>query len=207
MQYYDISPLISEEMAVFPGDKEFSRKVVMDTKSGDHLTLSEITTTVHIGAHADATNHFHVEGEGIEKRPLETYMGACQVMHVEVEPGARIYPKDLKGKVEAERVLLYTNSYPDPNQWTEKFNSLSPELVEFLAEKKVKLVGIDTPSVDPHDSKGLESHQALWRHNVAVLEGITLVDVPEGLYTLMALPLNIKDADASPVRAVLIQSF
>ena len=80
--YIDITPVISADMAVFPGDQPFERKVVMDCNNGDHLTLSSIHSTVHIGAHADASNHYHKEGEGIEKRSLDHYMGGCQIIDV-----------------------------------------------------------------------------------------------------------------------------
>ncbi|SVD36830.1 uncharacterized protein METZ01_LOCUS389684, partial [marine metagenome] len=63
---------------------------------------------------------------------------------------------------------------------------------------------IDTPSVDLFSDKDLESHNAIARHDMAVLEGVVLADVPSGTYTLIALPLNLEGADASPVRAVLV---
>jgi arylformamidase len=102
-------------------------------------------------------------------------------------------------------VLISTGSFPDPDSWNNDFNSLSPELIDDLATKGVKLLGIDTPSVDPADSKGLESHQAIFRHDLCVLEGLILNRVPAGRYTLVALPLRLKDADASPVRAILME--
>jgi arylformamidase len=102
-------------------------------------------------------------------------------------------------------VLFKTGSFPDPNQWNGDFNALSPELIEHLADQGVVTVGIDTPSVDPADSKALESHQALFRRDVAVLEGLILNRVTPGVYTLVALPLALKDADASPVRAILLE--
>ncbi|NBW81674.1 hypothetical protein EBR21_07955, partial [bacterium] len=102
------------------------------------------------------------------------------------------------------RVLFRTNSFPDPEQWQDDFCSLSPELISDLAARGVMTVGIDTPSVDPHDSKDLESHQALLRHDVAVLEGLDLSKVPDGEYTLVALPLPLVGFEASPVRAVLL---
>lgn len=205
MKIWDISPLISEKTAVFPGDVPFSRNIAMDTKQGQHLTLSSINTTLHIGAHADAGNHYHREGSGIEARELERYLGPCQVVEVKLPRGERIRPEHIRGKkITAARVLFKTGSFPDPNRWNDDFNSLSPELIDELAERGVRLVGIDTPSVDPVDSKALESHQALHRNDLAVLEGIALDQVSEGTYTLVALPLRIKDADASPVRAVLV---
>ena len=65
------------------------------------------------------------------------------------------------------------------------------------------LVGIDSQSVDPADSKTLDSHHALLRLNLRVLENLVLDNVPEGDFELIALPLKLTTADASPVRAVL----
>jgi len=72
-----------------------------------------------------------------------------------------------------------------------------------LATKNVVLVGIDTPSVDPSRSQTLPAHQQLHRLNLRVLENLILDDVPEGDYELIALPLKLMTADASPVRAIL----
>lgn len=205
MKIWDISPAISAQTAVFPGDAPFSRQTSLSFAQGNHLTLSAISTTLHIGAHADASNHYHANGQGIDQRPLESYLGDCQVIEVNLPRGARILPKDFSEKIQATRILFRTNSFPNPDRWNGDFNSLSPELVDFLADHKVVLVGIDTPSVDPADSKDLESHQAIFRRNLAVLEGIILNQVTPGTYTLIALPLRLKDADASPVRAILLE--
>ena len=69
----DISPLISEEMAVFPGDIRFKRNVSLSFDKGDHLELSSVTSTLHIGSHADAPIHYHKDGEGIDSRDLDIY--------------------------------------------------------------------------------------------------------------------------------------
>ena len=198
----DISPPISEKLAVFPGDTPFQRTMALDMVKGDHLTLSDMRSTLHLGAHADATNHYHAKGEGIEKRKLETYLGLCQVIEVHLPMGARILDiGDIQ--ITAPRVLFKTGSFPDPNTWNGDFNSLSAPLIDFLARAGVVLVGIDTPSVDPAESKTLDSHQALFRTGMAVLEGLDLRAVDPGNYNLIALPLAIVGADASPVRAVL----
>ena len=86
------------------------------------------------------------------------------------------------------------------------FCSLSEELVTWLADKHVLLVGIDTPSIDPFESKALEAHHKVAQYNMGILEGIVLDGVEDGLYQLSAHPLKIKDGDASPVRAVLVRA-
>jgi arylformamidase len=203
---YDITPLISKELGVFPGDISFQRKISMDFKSGEHLLLSAIETTLHLGAHADSTSHYHKDGLGVEHRPLTSYFGKVQVIKVDRKPNERIQLKAIESeKIKAPRVLFCTNSFPDPNQWNSDFMSLSPEVIEWLHGQGVVLVGLDTPSVDPESSKRLESHQALYRAKMAVLEGLVLKHVPEGVYSLVALPLPIQDGDASPVRALLFE--
>ena len=94
-------------------------------------------------------------------------------------------------------MLFRTGSFPDPLVWRSDYNSLSPDLVHALSGQGVCLVGIDTPSVDPDDSKQLESHNAILQHDLAILEGLRLDDVPDGEYSLIALPLKIADADVS----------
>ncbi len=202
MKIWDISPLISEKIAVFPGDQKFQRNISMSFPK-DHLTLSSLLTTVHLGAHADATNHYHAKGEGIEKRDLSLYLGNCQVIQVS-SSGGRIRSSEVKD-IRSKRILFRTDSFPNSDSWNNEFRSFSPELIEQLHLNGVVLVGIDTPSVDPADSKSLESHQALWKTKMAVLEGLTLNQVNPGLYSLIALPLPIKDSDASPVRAILLE--
>ena len=202
---YDLTPKISPRLAVFPGDQAFERRVALSMAKGANLELSSVITTVHLGAHADAPSHYHARGQDISQRPLTRYMGKVQVLRVSgLGPKARVRPEHLSGPILAPRVLVDTGSFPDPDNWNSDFCAFSPELLEVLAGQGVKLVGIDTPSVDPEDSKALESHQILWKHDMAVLEGLVLRNVPEGVYTLIALPLPIEGGDASPVRAVLL---
>ena len=172
--------------------------------NGANLDLSSITTTVHRGAHTDAPSHYHADSEGIEERALERYYGPCQVMTVAIPRGQRIQPVHLVGPVQAPRILFHTGTFPDPDNFNTDFAALSPELVAFLHDRGVQLVGLDTPSVDPCESKALESHNAIAERDMAILEGVVLTGVEDGLYTLIALPLRIEGADASPVRAILV---
>jgi arylformamidase len=199
---YDISPLLSPRLAVWPGDTPLSREVLYDLARGDPGTLSGLRSTVHLGAHADAPSHF-VAGPTIHERDLDLYLGPAQVIRVDAPRGTRVLPEQLRRDVMASRVLICTGTYPDPEHFTTDFAALSVELIDFLHTKGVRLIGIDTPSVDVFSSKDLESHHAMARHDMAILEGLVLAGVPEGLYELIALPLRLEGFDASPVRAVL----
>ncbi len=196
---YDISPLITADLKVFPGDTPPSREVLLDMARGDPLTLSTWRSTVHVGAHADAPSHYGRDGRTIEQQPLELYCGPCRVIHVD---GGPVTP-EMMPDVDTERLLIATGSYPDPTNWTDDFAALSPELVDHLGRHGVRLVGVDTPSVDPADSKDLPAHHRFLANDIAIIEGLVLADVPAGVYELIALPLKLAGFDASPVRAIL----
>ena len=208
MALIDISPVLSPRVAVWPGDTPFSRTVNVAIADGANIDLSHIKTTVHVGAHTDAPNHYAEDGAGIDQRSLERYYGPCLVVRVEVGRSARIVPADLPPEVFSrtalpERVLFATGTFPDPDHFNEDFAAISPELVVWLDERGVTLVGIDTPSVDLCHDAALLSHSEIAARDMAILEGIVLEHVEPGPYTLIALPLRIEGADASPVRAVL----
>ncbi len=152
-----------------------------------------------------APSHYGADAPTIDRRNLDYYLGPCQVMRLTVPRGVRITPAMLPGPVQAPRVLLATGTYPDPEQFNEDFAALAPELVEGLHRQGVKLIGIDTPSVDLFDSKDLPSHRQFLKYDMAILETLLLKDVPDGLYELIALPLKLAGFDASPVRAILRQ--
>lgn len=205
MKLYDLSPRLRPSLAVWPGDVPFQRETSHSMAEGANLDLSAIHTTLHLGAHADAPSHYQLGGLDIGAIDLLPYLGPCQVTEVFLPPGARILPVHLNAPIKAPRLLFRTASFPDPDHFQEDFNSLSPELIDHLHALGVLLVGLDTPSVDPFESEALESHQALARTGLRNLEGLVLEGVPEGLYTLIALPLRIEGGDASPVRAVLVE--
>lgn len=202
---HDISPTIDPGLAVWPGDTPFSQRWLCRLDQGANLDLSTVETTLHLGAHADGPSHYAPGALGIGERPLDLYYGPCELVRVEVGRGERILPRHLPGPVRAPRVLFWTGTFPDPRQWNTDFAALSPELVDHLADQGVRLVGLDTPSVDLMDDKVLLSHQALARRDLANLEGLVLDGLHPGLYTLIALPLKIPGADASPVRAALLE--
>ena len=201
---YDLTPTISPALKVFPGDTPPEREVLLDMAQGAHLTLSTLRTTVHVGAHADAPSHYGHGAPTIDRRPLDLYLGPCQVLKIPASRGVLLQAADLRGAaIAAPRVLFATGTFPDPHVFNEDFAALSPDLVDFLHEEGVRLVGVDTPSLDPRHSKDLPAHRACLRHDMAVLEGLLLARVPEGVYELIALPLPIEGADGSPVRAIL----
>ena len=201
---WDISPPIAAESPLFPGDTAYSQHWTARIGPGCPVNISAITMSPHIGAHADAPLHYGPGAPSIGEVDLTPYLGPCRVMHA-IGCGALVKPEHLRafaGSGMPPRVLVRT-CVKAPTAWSPEFAAFAPETIAWLASLGVLLVGIDSQSVDPADSKTLDSHQQLLKHNVRVLENLVLDDVPPGDYELIALPLKLMTADASPVRAVL----
>ena len=172
---------------------------------GANLTLSSLSTTVHLGAHADAPSHFSTNAAPIDQVDLSPYIGPCHVVTCTKKRGSLIDAADADLAVAggAKRILFRTLSYPEPTKFNTDFVAFSPEAIDVLGMAGVVLVGIDTPSVDPFESKDLTAHNSLLKWGIRNLEGLILSHVSDGAYELIALPLKLVGFDASPVRAVL----
>lgn len=200
---YDISPTVAPGFPVFPGDTPFAFRWSWAMSPTCPVNVSEITMSPHTGSHTDAPLHYDATGASMAEVPLDAYLGPCRVIHA-IGVGALIEPRHVQAHLDGlpPRVLVRTYAKL-PTQWDSGFTAFAPATLELLAAHGVRLVGLDTPSLDSEQSKTLDSHQVVRRHGIAVLEGIVLDAVPEGDYELIALPLKWQGLDASPVRAVL----
>ncbi len=200
---WDISPVIAPDAPIFPGDEPYRLSWTARLSPGCPVNLSAVTMSPHVGAHADAPLHYAHDAPSIDLVDLHAYLGPCRVIHA--IGAAPLITVDHLRHAEAglpPRVLVRCCERADTT-WNPQFTAYAPEALQWLAERGVKLVGLDTPSVDPADSKSLDSHQQLHRLDLRVLENLVLDDVPEGDYELIALPLKLQGACASPVRAIL----
>ena len=200
---WDISPPIAPDSPLFPGDTAYSQQWTATLGPGCPVNISAITMSPHIGAHADAPLHYGADAPSIGQVDLAPYLGPCRVIHA-IGCGPLIRPEHLMHAIAAlpPRVLVRTCSQA-PTQWSPEFSAFAPETVTWLAGLGVRLVGIDSQSVDPAASKTLDSHQLLLKLDLRVLENLVLDGIAAGDYELIALPLKLMHADASPVRAVL----
>lgn len=199
---WDISPPVDENAAVFPGDTAYSQRLHFGLGPDCPVNVNAITLSPHTGAHADAPLHYAADGTAAGALDLQPYLGPCRVIHC-LDCGPLVQVADIAHALDnlPERVLIRTARVASQD-WA-SFSALDPETIALLATKNVALIGIDTPSVDPSTSQALPSHQQLQRHQLRVLENLVLDNVPEGDYELIALPLKLMQADASPVRAIL----
>jgi arylformamidase len=200
---WDISPPLNADSPLFPGDTAYSQQWTARLGPDCPVNLSAITLSPHIGAHADAPLHYGSGAAAIGDLGLAPYLGPCRVIHA-LDCGPLVGPGDLAHAASGlpPRVLVRTCRRA-PTRWSAEFSAFAPETIDWLAGLGVRLVGIDSQSVDPADSKTLASHQRLLAHELRVLENLVLDEVAAGDYELIALPLKLTTADASPVRAVL----
>ncbi|TFW29318.1 arylformamidase [Massilia horti] len=200
---WDISPTISADLPVWPGDTPFAASPTWTIGGGCPVHVSRMTMTTHLGAHTDAPSHYDPQGAAIDAVDLTPYLGPCRVIHC---IGARLVEaRHIAAQLEKvpPRVLLRTYERAPQAGWDSSFPAISSEAIELLASHGVILVGTDAASLDPQDSKTLDAHHAVRANRMAILEGVVLDAVPPGDYELIALPLKLSGMDASPVRAVL----
>lgn len=204
LRLWDISPPVFEGAPVFPGDTPYQQRWAASIGPGCPVNVSEITLSPHVGAHADAPLHYDAGGATIGHVDLTPFLGRCRVIHV-IAKGPLIEWAHISHALDdlPPRVLVRTYEHAPTDRWDGALAAYAPATIERLAALGVTLVGIDTASIDPADSKTLDSHQVIRRLDLRVLENLVLDNVPEGDYELIALPLKLIAADASPVRAVL----
>ncbi|MGI9181813.1 MAG: arylformamidase [Longimicrobiaceae bacterium] len=203
-ELYDISQPVHADTPVWPGDAPCRLAWTMQRTEGASVNVAELRLSAHTGTHADGPFHVSDEGVRIGAAPLEAYLGPATLVNAAGRAAIdEAWVRELLGRGSPERVLFRTGCWSDPRVFPERFAAIEPGAAARLVEAGVRLVGTDAPSVDPFDSKLLLTHHVLGDAGVAILENLLLEGVPEGDYELIALPLRLEEADASPVRAVL----
>lgn len=201
---WDISPPIDAGSPVFPGDTTFQLSWSAQISEQCPVNVSAITLSPHVGSHADAPLHYDPAGEAIGQVDLHTFIGPCRVIHaINAEPLITLQHLAHRLQDLPERVLVRTYQTFPVDHFDTQLTALAPATLMALADLGVKLIGIDSASIDPADSKTLDSHQVIRLRNMRVLENLQLDNIQEGDYELIALPLKLMSADASPVRAIL----
>lgn len=200
----DITPPVRPGMAVFPGDAPCAVRQTFAIGPECPVNVTEIALSTHCGAHADAPLHYDENGKAIDQLDLSEFIGPARLIDAR-GPGDLCAPEEIADALEdaPQRVLLRLMDRIDPMVWPTGFRTLAPETMKLLADKGVRLIGVDVPSVDPETSKALPSHMVARRHDMRILENLALFEAEPGNYELIALPLKLEGLDAAPVRAVL----
>lgn len=206
LAWIDISVPLQSGMIHWPGDPPVAIKRMLDMERGAPCNVSTISMGSHTGTHIDAPLHFLRSGKGIDEMPLETTMGPVRVL--EIHGKKWVTPKELgQHRIHpGERILFKTQNSARcwrTNTFIRDFIYLSTEAAKWLAQRGVRLVGIDYLSVGGYEKNGVEVHRLLLEAGVWILEGLNLSKVRPGTYELFCLPLKIAGGDGAPARAVL----
>ena len=204
MKIIDISQPLSAQTAVWPGDHPFELNWTLQQERGDSVNVAAITMSAHTGTHTDGGYHVSRTGTRAAQLPLEAYIGEALVVDAR---GRQRLDEDVLRDVDlsiTRRILFRTREHVDPHEFPRDFLSPTTALARRLVAAGVLLIGSDAPSMDAAESKTLDSHHIFADGGIAILENLMLSHVVPGVYTLIALPLKLLDADSSPVRAVLL---
>jgi arylformamidase len=206
--WIDISVPIRKGMIVGPDDPEVDIWLVRDPEKGDPVTMSQVSMITHAGTHIDAPAHFLKGRMSIDEVTLDTFIGPARVIEIKDEVSIKIKelePYDIKP---GERLLFKTKN----SSWVYDMDAFVPEYVYFdtetahyLADKKVRLIGIDYITVGGFkDREGNRVvHRVMLKNGISILEMINLSGVEPGEYELNAVPLRIEKGDGGPCRAII----
>ncbi len=203
--FYDVTLTISDTLIIWPTDPVVSIRKTSVISRGDAWNLSELKFGSHCGTHIDAPYHVDENGITVDQIPLDALIGKVTVF--DIKNKEKIDVEDLKSlEIEhCKRIIFKTinSTYWNRTQFTKNFVYITKEAATCLAENNVKLIGIDSLSIDQFDNIHADAHHILLKKGVIIIEGLDLNKVKPGDYELIALPLKIKDGDGSPARVVL----
>lgn len=200
----DISIAVRVGTPEWPGDVAFQCGWTARIADGSSVNLSSVTSSPHVGTHADAPLHVRDGWPATDSLRLEPFLGPCRVIDVSgAPPGPLEIEADDARLHGVERLLLRTGRSIADGRFPEQWPVLARRTVDALMARGLLLVGVDAPSVDERESKLLEVHQAIFAGGGCILENLDLRGVAEGSYELVALPQRLVGLDAAPVRAVL----
>jgi arylformamidase len=193
-------------MVHWPGDPPFHIERATDQEKGDVATVSHMDLGVHTGTHMDAPLHFIRHARSIDTMPMDATVGAARVIGIHDRKSIRREELIPHGIAEGERILFKTANSEhawDSDLFDEDFVFISQDGARYLAERRVRTVGVDYLSVGGFHTDGPETHQALLEAGIWIIEGLDLRGVEPGEYELVCLPLKLIGAEGSPARAIL----
>jgi arylformamidase len=205
-EWIDVSIPLHNGMVNWPGDAPFHRLETLKIANGDPCNLSQFCTSAHIGTHMDAPRHFLADGHGMESMPIEATIGPARVIAIQDPDLIRIKELEKHRLGSGDRVLFKTRNSDHlwkTNEFREQFVHIPQDTAAYLADLKVRTVGVDYLSVGGYEKDSSETHQALLGAGIWLIEGLNLKHVEPGEYELVCLPLKLVGSDGAPARAVL----
>jgi arylformamidase len=207
-QWIDISIPLRHAMVHWPTDGPTLIRRILDVDKGDKVTMSEMTLISHTGTHMDAPLHFIYRGKTIDEMPLDTAIGLSRVIEIKDTESVKTEELASFNIQRGERILLKTRNSDRvyrTDEFVDDYVYISTEAARFLAEKGVRMIGLDYISIGSYklESNVKDTHEALLSRGIWIIEGLNLSGVKAGNYELICLPIKLEKGDAGLARAIL----
>ena len=205
--YHDVSLALSPSIAVYPGDPPLKISERLLISRGDPVNLSILEMSTHTGTHIDAPRHFLDDGATVDELPLDHFLGKAMVLDftgVDAIGASDLARHAIRGRGPH---LLKTRSaaFVEEAGFRAAFAHLTEDGARHLADIGIRTLGIDSPSIDAFNSDDYAAHRTLLGRGIVLIEGLSLSRVAPGEYEMIALPINIRGGNGSPVRVVLVE--
>jgi arylformamidase len=206
--WMDVTVPMHAAMPTWPGDPPIVLERERSLDRGDASNVTRLAFGAHTGTHVDAPLHFLAKGAAVDRMPLDAMLGPARVIAIRGGPvigRAALEREDVR---EGERILLRTENSDRPwfrEPFRPRFVSLAPDAAEYLAQRRIRCVGVDYLSVGPFDAEAenARTHRLLLAAGVWIVEGLDLSAVNPGAYELLCLPLRLEGVEGAPARALL----
>ncbi len=214
MKPIDLTLTISQSIPTFPGSPK-PQFIVWSTLKEDGYNLELLFLSSHTGTHLDAPYHFVKNGAKIHQIPLDRLLGNGILIKIKKGKNKAISKNDLISFERKNGNIPKHSSVFFHTEWQKNLKSdyyftdnpgLSESATKYLISKEINLVGIDSPSIDLGKDKTFSVHKILAKNNILIVENLSnLNKISSKQFDFIILPLKLKDATGSPVRAIAIQ--
>lgn len=213
MKPIDLTLTISPSIPNFPGSPK-SQFITWSSIKEDGYNLELLFLSSHTGTHIDAPYHFVKNGLRLHEIPIYRFFGTAILIKIQKGKDQAITKNDIVSFEKKYETIPKNSSVVFFTNWQKNLNKdyyfysnpgLSESGAKYLASKKINLVGIDSPSIDLGKNKKFTAHKFLARNNILIVENLSnLNKIHTKNFDFVFLPLKLKDATGSPIRAIAI---
>ena len=211
MKIIDLTLTVSSKIPTFPGSPQ-PAFIPWENIKEDGYNLEVLFLSSHTGTHMDAPHHFLEKGAKIHEISLKKLVSEAALIQCRKSGGQSITKTDIQkfeknhGKIENFSSVIFYTGWQKNLQKKYYFTTnpgLSVSAAKYLASKKISLVGIDSPSIDVGTNSKFSVHQIFAKKGMLIVENLANLDkIKSSKFHLVVLPLKLKNATGSPVRAI-----
>jgi len=208
----DLTQTIRQEMHTF--DAHVKPLTIPWTKMDIHGYESElIFMSTHTGTHMDAPYHFDLAGKSIDKIPVDAFVADATLLNIKKGAKGYVTKDDIvscekRVRISSSNAVIISTGWEahwEKNDYLSSNPGLSKDAAAYLVSKKVSMAGIDTANIDHPSDSNFTVHKILLPEGVLIVENLcNLKSIKQSSFRLIVLPLKIKGASGSPVRAIAI---